>query len=655
MPTLAKVDIINILSNFSGHLSVFDIFSFCMRLLGWLIIKGLVYIINLIEHSVDEIYSLNGFLDSKVIKDIVEKIQPCIFPLLLISILFIGYQIMFNRKFESEKLIQNVIIAMMVIVVLPSAMVKLTELTTSFREDFKGSEVTSAEQIVKNHLNDVYLYDKDGFKSTTLKVKNNIPPEKVMNININETVNLDKVDNKEVFKQKLTLDSSGKEDLVDLEKIFFIEEKYYRWDFEYITGITSLLAIALALICTTIKIITLIYGLAVQKILAPLLAVSDISNGQKTRELIKHILATFAILGIMTVLLKVYILLNGYIASAEGLSMGSQVIAIIGATVALIGAPDIIEQILGIDAGVKNGYNFIKGADEARKTAVAGANLLAKGASKAVSGLSMAGAGMKGAMDGYKDASSLADDMESVQSENNKANETPKSLKEEMGEKEQNKNPNDNNIKNQNSLEDDIANNSDNDTKQESLEDDISNVNPDNNNKIENPVDLNNDIEEKSLDQDMSDNNIKDNSPQDSINDTQKQDKDLLSNDNNNGNKPLDAEMKSNGGEGLNNNSHDINNDRGLDNAPRNNLEKDMKDKSGENINNNNGNNNIGKTRERDNRTVGEYFKGRINNSPLVNNAKRSYDLGYNSAYKSKSKKINENNSNKDNSNRKDG
>lgn len=562
---------------------------------------------------------------------------------------------MFNRKFESEKLIQNVIIAMMVIVVLPSAMVKLTELTTSFREDFKGSEVTSAEQIVKNHLNDVYLYDKDGFKSTTLKVKNNIPPEKVMNININETVNLDKVDNKEVFKQKLTLDSSGKEDLVDLEKIFFIEEKYYRWDFEYITGITSLLAIALALICTTIKIITLIYGLAVQKILAPLLAVSDISNGQKTRELIKHILATFAILGIMTVLLKVYILLNGYIASAEGLSMGSQVIAIIGATVALIGAPDIIEQILGIDAGVKNGYNFIKGADEARKTAVAGANLLAKGASKAVSGLSMAGAGMKGAMDGYKDASSLADDMESVQSENNKANETPKSLKEEMGEKEQNKNPNDNNIKNQNSLEDDIANNSDNDTKQESLEDDISNVNPDNNKKIENPVDLNNDIEEKSLDQDMSDNNIKDNSPQDSINDTQKQDKDLLSNDNNNGNKPLDAEMKSNGGEGLNNNSHDINNDRGLDNAPRNNLEKDMKDKSGENINNNNGNNNIGKTRERDNRTVGEYFKGRINNSPLVNNAKRSYDLGYNSAYKSKSKKINENNSNKDNSNRKDG
>ena len=236
---MSNGDIINILTNFDGDFVIGNIIGYCIRWLGWMIIQGLAKLSDGIESITDKIYTLNNFFESSGIKEIIDLFKPVLFLALGLSIVYIGYKLITDRDFKGTKVINNMTLSVIVIMLLPTLMVKLNEVTKYGLSAIQGGQsidqTTTANQIIKSNLTDLYYLDKKDFAIDNKYIKNNIPTDVIKDININEEVDDKKVENKEVFKNKVILNENGKKELEKLKKEFFglSQEKYFRFNFNF--------------------------------------------------------------------------------------------------------------------------------------------------------------------------------------------------------------------------------------------------------------------------------------------------------------------------------------------------------------------------------------------------------------------------------------
>lgn len=400
---MGNEEIINILTNFEGDFIIGNIMTYCLRMFGWLIIQGLSKLSDAMELITDTMYSLNNFFDSEGVKEIINLFKPVLFVILGLSIVYIGYKLITDREFKGSKVINNITLSVMVIMLLPTLMIKLNEATQYGISAIKskgGIEVsTSAEQLIKSNLTDLYYLDSKNFKIDNNDNKNNIPIENIKDININEEVDDKKVNNKEVFKNKVTLDENGKKDLEKLEKEFFglSQEKYFRYDFNFWIISISLLCLILVFLLTSIKVARLVYELAFVKIFAIFYAFADIGSGQGIKQILKHILSVFAVIFSTSILIKLYLLFNGFVSNQSDLNMFAKIVFLIGGSIAVIDAPNIVERIFGIDAGLKSAWGVVAGA----YSTVKATNELGKVGSNVGSSIVSAGGGAKGIANGF--------------------------------------------------------------------------------------------------------------------------------------------------------------------------------------------------------------------------------------------------------------
>lgn len=402
---MSEQEIINILSNFEGNFSIGDFFNFGIRWLGWAFIKLIAFLSDGMESIMDKIYTMNNFFDSEGIKNIINLFKPIIFVILGLSILYIGFQLVTNREFKVEKVINNITLSVMVIMLLPALMVNLNEATNygiSALKEGKVASKTTANQIIKSNLTDLYYLDNKDFKVKDNDNKNNLSLDYVRNIDINEGVDSNSVKNKKVFENKIALNEKNEKIIKKLDKGFFGLNKdvYYRYSFNFWISAISLLCSTLTLLLTSLKVARLTFELGFVKIFAIFYAFADIGNGNGIRQILKHILSTFAVIFSTALLLKLYALFTGFISSADGNEF-LKMLLLASASIAVIDAPNIVERIFGIDAGLKSSWGLIAGAYSALKMG----NELSKSISKIGEGVSSMGAGAKGIFDGFKSGS----------------------------------------------------------------------------------------------------------------------------------------------------------------------------------------------------------------------------------------------------------
>ncbi|MDB8803190.1 hypothetical protein PN294_13455 [Romboutsia sp. 1001216sp1] len=391
--------IIDILSN-SDIFTLVSFPNYVLRSIGWGIIKSLAFLSNNIEKVVNRIYSLNGFFSSSQVDNLIHSLFPIAWGILAIAILFLGFKIMFNRDFKLNGLVKNSIISVSIVMLLPLGMSQLSKITNSAISSLKSEYNLSADKIIKDNIYDLYYLDSLDFKT---KNKNNMPSNLVNYIDINEEIDEGTVKNKEVFKSKISADKNGKKVKVDLKNGLFdmFPENYYRYNFSFWTMVISLGCTTITLLCTAIKIARIIFELGFVKLFGILYSFSDISTGQKNKEIIRCIVTNFVILFVISVLLKMYLLFSAWtVESGEGIA---QLILLIGGSIAVIDGPNVVERILGIDSGVKSGWSVFTGA-------YAGASILSKtsqGISKAmesaVNGIASVGSGAVGMYNGFKE------------------------------------------------------------------------------------------------------------------------------------------------------------------------------------------------------------------------------------------------------------
>ena len=273
-----------------------------------------------------------------------------------------------------------------------------------------------------------------------------------------------------------------------------------KYNIDFVSVIIGLATTGITLLCVGFKIARLIFELAFNKLFAMLFAFADIEDNKKIKAILKNVFSTFAVIMATAVLLKLYIIFVAWLnftASSVDTGIGFTVTSLaklilqIGASFAVIDGPNIIERILGIDAGLKSGlntmlgtYGAMKALGSGTKSMISGTKGFAKATGGAVDSAIKGGAVGVGAMNGLfknKTSSSGTNDNETE----NKSS----SLQNEM--KNANANSNANIDKNINSSD---KNNNKQDLQSEMNNDKKSNEKDFNNSNIENSAKLHDDM-----------------------------------------------------------------------------------------------------------------------------------------------------------------
>ena len=382
------------MQSFDGFLIEDSLLLSGVRWFGWWIIKGLTSLVNTLEGAIRKVISLTDFFDSPEITKLISDFKPAIFIFLALSLACVGLFIFFSKKFDKKAVPTNIFLATMAILLLPVGMSKLNQLTQAGINVVYGEFKSMANETIKNNIIDVYKFDENNFTSKDVSPKNYISKEMITSIDINESIDKSQTKNEKVFENKVVPKKGGGYELKRIDGMFKIDNYYYRWKCNFWIIIISLLATAGTLGLSILKIGRLIFELAFNKVFGIFMAYLDVASGQRLKKIVQRILTLFAVMFCMALMLKIYLIFTTWISSKN---LGVlEVIMMIVVSFAVIDGPNIVEEILGVDAGLSSAWKMIAGLYAGSKMG----SELAKGAGKAASGLAkfMSGAGEKVAM-----------------------------------------------------------------------------------------------------------------------------------------------------------------------------------------------------------------------------------------------------------------
>ncbi len=420
-------EILKILLRFQDYLSLTSIWTAPFRVIGWWVIMGLAAIVDALSGGIEEIYDLLNFFDSDQISGFIDKWMPVIFALMALALGFLGWKIIVQKKTDYDKIITNSLFAVTLFLVLPWGMQQASDLLLAGKgmldEDGKLSVST---KIYQNNIVDVYKIDKDAewskkeFKK--LKKKNNIEnDEDVKLLDITEPVDTGGIfhsspltkDGEKILDKKVS-DASGEKKLEDLESFWIQDdEAYYRYSWHPWYMMFELGTIAFVLFMTMFKTAQLIMELGILKIFSVGTALTDLENGQRNKKFLEKIKNTFIVLFSIELLLQCYILFTDYIGQAD-ISAPIKIVVLIAAAILTADGPNFIEEMFGIDAGLKSISRSLVGLFAGAKTAKMATDFTASTAKKAgkmagkiakkSSDAALVGMGAgKGILDGFKE------------------------------------------------------------------------------------------------------------------------------------------------------------------------------------------------------------------------------------------------------------
>ncbi len=427
-----------------------------LRNIGWGIIQLLVWINDWIEGVATKIVSLGGLYDSSDMNGFIDVLQPLAIGLFVVSVTVLGFMFMLNKVEKRNEIIMNVLIAISVIVILPSLMGMMEDLL------HKGLDTVEADgnisdNVLKRNIADLKYYLDSDFnyadglnKDTAMGDENTLPhpPHRTVKdigtsnyyyanqlknpdlIDVTEKLDIyedegwfswtteDWVkeltnDEKEFLKHTLVQNGDGTTRIEKLSEntvpaTNLGQQAYYRYHVNWAITITILAVTGFALIVTTLKIGRAMFDLAFHQIYAMFTASTDITGGQRLKKVLTEIVSTFAVIFVMIVLLKLFIIYAQWANDLEQeIGIVGVIILLIAEAWALIDAPDIVQRTMGIDAGLRSGWQAMMGAYAGTKMAGAGASMVGKGAGKVVKtggkAAGSAGAGGVGMYKGMKD------------------------------------------------------------------------------------------------------------------------------------------------------------------------------------------------------------------------------------------------------------
>src|SRR5699024_9316956 len=152
-----------------------------LRNIGWGIIQLLVWINDWIEGVATKIVSLGGLYDSRDMSGFIDVLQRLAIGLFVVSVTVLGFMFMLYKVEKRNEIIMNVLIAISVIVILPSLM-GMMEVLLHKGLDSVEADGNISDNVLKRNIADLKYYLDSDFnyadglnKDTVMGDENTLP------------------------------------------------------------------------------------------------------------------------------------------------------------------------------------------------------------------------------------------------------------------------------------------------------------------------------------------------------------------------------------------------------------------------------------------------------------------------------------------------
>ncbi|MGI2730320.1 pLS20_p028 family conjugation system transmembrane protein, partial [Bacillus cytotoxicus] len=363
------------------------------------VIKILLKLVSLLEGLIPDTFSLFDLLQNAGLNEFATSIiKGLFFALLVLVLTYLGLRTMIFHKpprFKSVGI--NIIVMVGLLGGLNELMVDMQKMSIDFyKASTDGSKTKDglAWELVKHNTADLLYLSQSGFDPIMGKdiPKNNLTKDDFLKADLGDLLTVkvmedlskgeaDLAEETKFLTYKLT--HTGKEATVTkIEKASAFnpfkdsfESGYVRYPMNFWINFFSLLSLGVAYLFTLFVFVMTIFELGMKKIIAPLVFVTDLETGQKTKMVLKDIGSAFLTLAFTGLSLRFYSIAVNYLGDAK-LNPVLYVVAMICLTIALIKGSESIMKYFGVDVGLKEGKNNLMAA----VGTVASVNGLRKGA-----------------------------------------------------------------------------------------------------------------------------------------------------------------------------------------------------------------------------------------------------------------------------------
>lgn len=390
------------LQKFSDWIQDATLFSYLFKWISANWVKGLYKLASGVEDILDQVFKVFAFLDNGTIGKIYTSMRLVSFTILIIMIIVIAYKYILNERVDLKAGLFRAVFFVCLGVQLPGLITSSVELSQKVYGETKNLDTTEKStlsySIVKENLSDLQYSSKNGFSrlnSDAGTQKNNLSEQAFKATDLSEVLTPEKIgkmkdkaknqDETSYLEYRLKTDEDGKVISEKIENGMFDFFKEGKFRFSYRTGtITlSLLTVSFAFICSAFIIATSLIELIFAKLMFPVLSVSDIETGQRTKKILLDIGNSLLAIMLTGFSLSIFKLYFSFIGNLDVDFLPYLVLCIVGVRITIDG-PNFFGKFLGLDIGLRSGWQAMVG------TAVA-----AKAATSAVKGGVNAGSSIK--------------------------------------------------------------------------------------------------------------------------------------------------------------------------------------------------------------------------------------------------------------------
>ncbi|WP_324656135.1 pLS20_p028 family conjugation system transmembrane protein [Bacillus cereus] len=433
---------------------------------GW-IIQPLFAMVSSLEDLIPKTFSFFDLLEDTGLNSFAASIMKGLFyALLLLVIVWLAIKTIIQHKPPRFKsVVVNIIVMIGLIGGLNELMADMQKMATDFYEDTTNDSKAKeglAFSIVRQNTADLAYLSTVGFGAIQIKdsdqsashfderyPKNSLSKEMYMAADLGDIISPDVVDKlkdqddvaeETKFLAYRVTNNGVEEALESIEDSFFNPFKdtfpsgYIRYPMKFTTIFWGLASLGIAYLFTIFVFVMTIFEIAMKKVIAPIVFVTDIETGEKTKMVIQDIAKGFMLIGFTGLSLRFYTIAVNFLAGKD-INAFLYIVAMICLTGALIKGSDSILKYFGVDVGLKEGKNNLMAA----VGMLAAANSARKGVSNMFKSAKdkMGGQNKQTRDDTPKRSEMDAEDMENHQNEKEKGNKksgiTPKKFMKNTG------------------------------------------------------------------------------------------------------------------------------------------------------------------------------------------------------------------------------
>lgn len=383
-----------------------------LRSVGWSMTGLVCKVANVSETLYTKTFGLIDITNYQQINNLLDILRPVLLALTVLCCAGLGILLLVQQE-KRPPLLRNILLGIVAVSASAWLFSTANDLVISFRDGvLGGEEVNQSYALVESNLIDLIRIDKRGdINALNYKAGQGViygvgiaGQDDMDSIDLCETLDWHTAKNgKNLYgwstefnnrvKYRLAHTADGdvaRKNYDGLTSANIGNQFFYRYSFDFWSCLLQLLSLSLLFLALCYKNVRIAYELVVSRLLAFLFA-ADIGGGEKLKNTLLFVRDTYLTMCVCVLSVKLYEIMVGLVTSFGITGIGKGIVCLLIAY-AVIDGPNLVERILGMDAGLSSSVGRAMAIFGAGKTAGRTAARLGGKAMRGVKNTAMAAA-----------------------------------------------------------------------------------------------------------------------------------------------------------------------------------------------------------------------------------------------------------------------